>query len=234
MADYLFEPAIVGLPIVGSPQLFPARRLWCVGRNYADHAREMGADPQREAPFFFAKPADALVPGGGALPYPPGTADFQHEVELVVAIGRGGADIPSDTAESHVFGYAVGIDLTRRDLQLAAKRKGLPWEMGKAFDRSAPVSPLVPAQAIGHPRRGILSLAVNGQQRQRGDLADMILGVPLLIAELSRWVALVPGDLIFTGTPAGVGPLVVGDRVSASIEGVGEVGIEIVAPTGVD
>ncbi len=234
MADYLFEPAIVGLPIAGSPQLFPARRLWCVGRNYADHAREMGADPQREAPFFFAKPADALVPGGGALPYPPGTADFQHEVELVVAIGRGGTAIPPDAADSHVFGYAVGIDLTRRDLQLAAKRKGLPWEMGKAFDRSAPVSPLVPAQAIGHPRRGILSLAVNGQQRQRGDLADMILGVPLLIAELSRWVALAPGDLIFTGTPAGVGPLVVGDRVSASIEGVGEVGIEIVAPTGED
>jgi fumarylpyruvate hydrolase len=128
----------------------------------------------------------------------------------------------------------VGIDLTRRDVQLAAKRKGQPWEMGKAFDRSAPVSPLVPVQAIGHPRRGILSLAVNGQQRQRGDLADMILGVPLLIAELSRWVALAPGDLIFTGTPAGVGPLVVGDRVSASIEGVGEVGIEIVAPTGED
>jgi fumarylpyruvate hydrolase len=234
MKDYLFEPMVMALPISGSSLLFPVRRLWCVGRNYADHAREMGADPQREAPFFFAKPADALVPGGGPVPYPPGTADLQHEVELVAAIGRSGAAIARDRAGDHVFGYAVGIDLTRRDVQAAARRKGQPWEMGKAFDRSAPISPLAPATAVGHPRRGMLRLAVNGVERQRGDLADMILPVPDLIAELSRWVAMAPGDLIFTGTPAGVGPLAVGDRVSAAIEGVGELQIVIVAPGGGD
>lgn len=229
MSEYLFEPTVVSLPIAGTPLRFPVRRVWCVGRNYADHAREMGADPRREAPFFFAKPADALVPGGGALPYPPGTSDLQHEVELVLAIGRGGARIAPEGALEHVFGYAVGIDLTRRDLQSAAKARGQPWEMGKAFDRAAPISRLVSAQAVGHPRRAVVRLTVNGVERQRGDLADMILSPPELIAELSKLVELAPGDIVFTGTPAGVGSLSVGDRVWAGIEAIGELEIAIVA-----
>jgi fumarylpyruvate hydrolase len=170
------------------------------------------------------------VPEGGALPYPPGTSDFQHEVELVLAIGRGGAAIAPERALEHVFGYGVGIDLTRRDLQSAAKARGQPWEMGKAFDRAAPVSRLVPALSVGHPRRGAIRLAVNGVERQRGDLADMILPPSELIAKLSHLVELAPGDIVFTGTPAGVGPLVVGDRAWAGIETVGELDIVIVSP----
>lgn len=230
MNRYLFEPTVMSLPIDGSASRFPVRRVWCVGRNYADHAREMGADPRREAPFFFAKPADALVPEGGALPYPPGTSDLQHEVELVLAIGCGGAAIAADRALDHVLGYAVGIDLTRRDLQRTAKARGQPWEMGKAFDRSAPISRLVPVQAVGHPRCGTVRLTVNGVERQRGDLADMILPPAELIAGLSRLVELAPGDIVFTGTPAGVGPLVIGDRAWAGIEGIGELAITVVSP----
>ena len=227
---YLFEPVIPALPIAGHDALFPVRRIWCVGRNYADHAREMGADPQREPPFYFAKPADALVPGGGALAYPPRTDDLQHEVELVVALGCGGANIAPEAALEHIFGYAVGLDLTRRDLQAGAKQKGQPWEMGKAFDRSAPISVLQPAAIVGHPRRGAIRLAVNGVERQRADLADMIWTVPEIVANLSALIAMAPGDLIFTGTPAGVGALAAGDRVDASIVGVGELVVSIVAP----
>ena len=226
--NYLFQPVIPALPVAAHDDLFPVRRIWCVGRNYAEHAIEMGADARREPPFFFAKPADAVVPGGGAVAYPPRTSDLQHEVELVVAIGRGGTDIPATAALEHVFAYAVGLDLTRRDLQAAAKRKGHPWEMGKAFDQSAPVSTLAAAAIIGHPARGVIRLAVNGVERQRGDIAAMIWLVPEIIANLSSQVALAPGDLIFTGTPAGVGPLVAGDRVEAAVESVGELFVSIV------
>lgn len=226
--NYLFPPSVPAVPIAGRDVLFPVQRIWCVGRNYADHAREVGADPEREPPFFFAKPAQAIVPGGGAVPYPPGTENLQHEIELVVAISKGGANIAVADAPSHVFGYAVGLDLTRRDLQAAAKQKGHPWEMGKGFDHSAPISAIVDARSIGHPNRGAIRLAVNGTKRQSGDLSEMIWSVPEVIAELSRLVALAAGDLLFTGTPAGVGRLVPGDRVSGSIEHIGALEVEIV------
>jgi len=203
--------------------LFPVRRIWCVGRNYADHAREMGHDPDREPPFFFAKPADAIVPSGATIPYPPATEDLHHEIELVVAIGRGGADIAAADALGHVWGYAVGLDMTRRDLQAAAKKLQRPWEMGKAFDRSAPIGALAPAARIGHPARGAIGLRVNGVVRQAGDLAQQIWTVAETIAHLSRLVALAPGDLIMTGTPAGVGAVAPGDVLEGWIEGVGEV-----------
>lgn len=227
---FAFETDRPCVAIDGSDRRFPVRRIWCVGRNYADHAREMGADPLREPPFFFAKPGDAIVPGGGPVAYPPRTRKLQHEVELVVAIGRGGTDIAVASAPLHVFGYAVGIDLTRRDLQAAARDKGQPWEMGKAFDQSAPISALRAAALIGHPRRGSIRLAVAGVERQHGDLADMIWSVAEVVANLSTYVALAPGDLIFTGTPAGVGTLVVGDTVDCAIDGVGELAVTIVAP----
>ncbi|MEG3176713.1 fumarylacetoacetate hydrolase family protein [Sphingomonas sp. RB3P16] len=202
-------------------QVFPVRRIFCVGRNYADHAREMGSDPDREAPFFFTKPADAVVVSGQPIPYPPRTKDLHHEVELVVAIGTGGADIPPARALEHVWGYAVGIDLTRRDLQAAAKAQRRPWDMAKGFDASAVVGDVASAAVIGHPAAGSIDLSVNGYIRQSSDLAEMIWSVPDLVAELSGFVTLHPGDLIFTGTPAGVGPLEVGDRVRAAIAGVG-------------
>lgn len=230
MKEYLFEPTVASLSIVGSATGFPVRRIWCVGRNYAEHAREMGADPQTQAPCFFAKPADALVPGGGSVPYPPATADLHHEVELVAAIGRSGFMIAAENALEHVVGYGVGIDLTRRDLQLEAKRQGQPWELGKAFDNAAPVSALALAASIGHPRRGALRLSVNGVERQRGDLSDMVLPLPALIARLSQYVELAAGDILFTGTPAGVGTLVAGDAVHASIDGVGELEIVLAPP----
>jgi fumarylpyruvate hydrolase len=228
---YLFEPpAVPTLDIAGSESLFPVRRIYCVGRNYAEHAREMGAEPSREPPFFFAKPADAVVRGGGAVPYPPCTLDLQHEVELVVALDRGGTDIPQARALDCVFGYVVGLDLTRRDLQAQAKRNGQPWDMAKGFDHSAPLGSILPVSAGGHPVSGAIVLEVNGSQRQKGDLRDMSWSVAQIIERLSRCVALAAGDLIFTGTPAGVGPLRVGDRVSARIEGVGELDVTIVAP----
>jgi fumarylpyruvate hydrolase len=207
--------------VAGSDAGFPVRRVYCVGRNYADHAREMGSSG-REAPFFFAKPADAVVAVAasdeGRVPYPPRTANLHHEVELVVAIGRAGSDIAVADACRHVFGYAVGVDLTRRDLQADLKQKGQPWEMAKAFDHSAPMGPIRVADACDHPAAGTIALTVNGVERQRGDLNDMIWSVPEVIAELSTYVELRPGDLIFTGTPAGVGPLERGDRVVADID----------------
>lgn len=224
---YLFPPAPhVAIPVVGSDALFPVRRVYCVGRNYAEHAAEMGAD-RREPPFFFSKPADALVPGGGDVPYPPATANLQHEVELVVALQRGGADIAVADALDCVFGYAVGIDLTRRDLQTRAKEKGHPWDMGKGFDHSAPLSALRPAAQIGHPVTGGIGLRVNGQTRQRGDLAQMTWPVAEVIAHLSRMVELAPGDLIFTGTPAGVSTVVRGDLIECAVDAVGELSITL-------
>lgn len=215
------------LPITGSEARFPVRRIYCVGRNYAEHAREMGGNPEREPPFFFMKPADAVVTDG-RMDYPPKTADLQHEVELVVALARGGRDIPADTALDCVFGYAVGLDMTRRDIQGELKAKGRSWEMGKAFDQSAPISPIVPASRIGHPQRGAITLAVNSQPRQHGDLADMIWPVADIIANLSGYVTLLPGDLIFTGTPAGVGKVERGDRLEGAVEGVGSLSVTII------
>jgi fumarylpyruvate hydrolase len=229
MSEYVIAlPAIPALPIAGSSELFPVRRVYCVGRNYGDHAREMGADPDREPPFFFSKPADAVFsPTDGSVPFPPQTADLQHEVELVVALGSGGADIPPEDALSHVWGYTVGVDLTRRDLQAVAKELRRPWDLSKGFDASGPAGALVPASAIGHPDHGAIWLAVNGTERQRGDLADQLWPVAGIIAELSKSVTLVAGDVIFTGTPAGVGTIVAGDRITAGIDGVGELAFSL-------
>ncbi|MBI3140820.1 MAG: fumarylacetoacetate hydrolase family protein [Rhodocyclales bacterium] len=217
-----------GVPVAGTAAPFPVRRIYCVGRNYADHAREMGGDPNREPPFFFMKPADAVVPLGGAVRYPPKTGDLQYEIELVAAIGRDGADIPVAAALDHVFGYAVGLDLTRRDLQAQLKAQGRPWEMGKAFDQSAPVAAIHPAVRVGHPGRGAIWLRVNAAERQRGDLSAMIWSVAEVIANLSQYVTLRAGDLVFTGTPAGVGPVRPGDVLSGGIEGLGELSVTIV------
>lgn len=228
MAFVIPTPPRPALSVVGAEALFPVRRIHCVGRNYADHAREMGGDPSREPPFFFGKPSDTVVPGGGRIAYPPLTANLHHEVELVVALGGGGRDIPAERALDCVFGYAVGIDLTRRDLQARFKDKGQPWEMAKGFDQSAPVSALAPAARIGHPGSGAIWLAVNGVERQRGDLSQLTWSVAEVIAHLSTFVALAPGDLIFTGTPAGVGAIVPGDLVRCGIDGVGELEIRLV------
>jgi fumarylpyruvate hydrolase len=213
-------PAVPALAVDGTDQMFPLRRVFCVGRNYAAHAREMGADPNREPPFFFTKPADAVVPASGTLPYPSSTRELHHEVELVVALKGGGTDIDPAQAMDLVWGYGVGLDLTRRDLQAVAKKDGRPWDMAKGFDASAPCSPLVPAERTGHPQKARIWLEVNGQLKQEGNLNEMIWPVPDVIAALSRLVALAPGDLIFTGTPAGVAALNPGDRVRGGVDGV--------------
>ena len=223
MSDFVIAPPPQPFVPVAGGGKFPVRRVFCVGRNYADHAREMGHDPEREPPFFFTKPADALVIGGATTPYPPATADLHHEIELVVAIGTEGADIDAARALDHVWGYAAGIDLTRRDLQAVAKKLARPWDMAKAFDHSAPIGELAPASRIGHPTKGRIALTVNGAPRQTADLAEMIWSVPESVAYLSTLVTLMPGDLIFTGTPAGVAAIVRGDRLEGSIEGVGTV-----------
>ena len=220
--DYAFAPpAPPSLPILGSPARFPLRRILCVGRNYAEHAREMGHDPDREPPFFFDKPADALVIGGADIPYPPLTAQLEHEAELVACLGGGGRDIPADQALDLVFGYAIGNDLTRRDVQAVAKKLGRPWTLAKGFDASAVCGPVHPVATVGHLPQGRIALAVNGVERQTGDLAQMIWPLADVIAALSREVTLCPGDLIYTGTPAGVGRLVPGDRVTITIAGLG-------------
>ncbi|WP_022907590.1 fumarylacetoacetate hydrolase family protein [Curtobacterium sp. B18] len=206
---------------------FPVRRVFCVGRNYAAHAREMGHDPDREPPFFFTKPADAVVTDGADTPYPSVTRQLEHEVELVVAIGRGGSDIPVDAALDHVWGYAVGIDLTRRDLQAEAKRLGRPWDTAKGFDASAPVGTITPAADVD-PTSGTVEFRVHGDVRQTGDLADQIWSVAETVAELSRFVTLAPGDLLFTGTPDGVGVVDRGDLLEGTIGGVGSVRTVIV------
>lgn len=227
--QYLFPPQpVVSLPVEASALRFPVHRVFCVGRNYVAHGIEMGGDPSREPPFFFEKSAEDIVEPGSDAAYPPLTSDLHHEVELVVAIGRGGRDIDVSTALDHVYGYAVGLDLTRRDVQAEAKRMSRPWTTAKAFAGSAPVSAIHPAERIGHPASGRIKAEVDGEPRQNGDLADMIWPVPDIVAYLSRWYALVPGDLIFTGTPAGVGGLVRGNRITASIEGVGTLEARIV------
>ncbi len=215
-------PAPATVAIKGSDARFPVHRIYCVGQNYAAHAREMGADPEREAPCFFSKPADALVPNGVAIPYPSRTANLHHEIELVVAIGKAGRNIAVAEAEAHVFGYAVGNDLTRRDLQHAAKEKGRPWDTAKGFDRSAPITDLFPVDRYGHPRRGEIRLEVDGAVRQQADIADMTWSVPEIVAELSTFFELQPGDLVFTGTPAGVGPVEPGQVMVGYIAGLEE------------
>lgn len=224
--NYAIEfPGTPTLPVVESNKAFPVGRIYCVGRNYAEHAREMGHDPDREPPFFFMKPADAIVQNGATIPYPQMTKDLHHEIELIVAIGKGGSNIPVDKALDHVFGYGVGLDMTRRDLQGEAKKMGRPWEMGKAFDNSAPCTALKTVAMVGHPSKGAIWLKVNGQFKQKGDLSEMIWNVPETIAYLSNLITLRPGDIIMSGTPAGVGPVQRGDRLEGHVEGVGDLTI---------
>lgn len=210
------------LPVAESTQVFPVGRIYCVGRNYAEHAREMGHDPDREPPFFFMKPADAIVQNGVAIPYPQVTKDLHHEIEMIVAIGKDGANIPVEKALDHVFGYGVGLDMTRRDLQGEAKKMGRPWEMGKAFDNSAPCTALKTVAMVGHPAKGAIWLKVNGKVTQKGDLAEMIWNVPETIAYLSNLITLRAGDVIMSGTPAGVGPVKAGDKLEGHVDGVGD------------
>ncbi|WP_336490564.1 fumarylacetoacetate hydrolase family protein [Methylobacterium nigriterrae] len=231
MLSVIPNPPRVALPIVGSDDLFPVRRVYCVGRNYAAHAREMGADPEREPPFFFMKPADALQIAGGPdpvpHPYPPRTQNYHFEVEMVAALGRGGRDIAVERALDHVYGYAVGLDMTRRDLQDDAKALRRPWDLGKAADASAPIGPLHRAAVIGHPDRGMIGLSVDGAPRQSGDLSEMIWSVAEQVAYLSAYFELQPGDLLFTGTPSGVGPVRRGETMVASVEGLGEIALAV-------
>jgi fumarylpyruvate hydrolase len=217
---HVFElPERPAVPIAGSDATFPVRRIFCIGRNYAAHAREMGKDPDREPPFFFAKFPDAVVPRGGAIPYPPETSNYHYEAELVVAIGKEGAAISNAAALDLVFGYAVGLDMTRRDLQLEARDKGRPWDTGKNFDFSAPIGPIRPVEKGGHVSSGRICLTVNGVTKQDGDIADMIWDCAETIAYISRFDRFMPGDLIYTGTPAGVGPVKPGDVVEVAIAG---------------
>jgi fumarylpyruvate hydrolase len=222
-------PPRATIAVTGTDKTFPVRRIWCVGRNYEEHIREMGQDV-REPPFFFSKPADAIAPDGGTVPYPPLTKDMHHEVELVVALKSGGRNIKLERALDCVFGYGVGIDLTRRDLQIASRDMKRPWEIGKAFDASAPCGPLQPAAKIGHPSKGRIALRVNGKVRQDGDLAQMIWNVPEVIAKLSEMVELAAGDVIMTGTPSGVAATVVGDKLECEIAGVGQLTVTIGKP----
>ncbi len=225
---FVFPPAEVPrVAVAGTNDWFPVRRIYCVGRNYADHAREMGANPEREPPFFFAKPPDAVVATGSTIAYSLATRNLHHEIELVVAVGRKGVNLERDAALECVYGYAVGIDLTRRDLQLAARETGRPWEAGKAFDQSAPIGVLRRSTEIGHPVSGAIWLKVNEQMRQSADIAQLIWPVRDVLVHLSRLFVLEPGDLIYTGTPAGVGPVAPGDRLTGGITGVGEISLTI-------
>jgi fumarylpyruvate hydrolase len=221
----VIPPTTTTVPVEDIDAVFPVCRVFCVGRNYSEHAVEMGHDPEREPPFFFMKPAGAVVPTGSTLPFPSATEELHHEIELVVALQRGGEGITSDDALSHVFGYAVGLDMTRRDLQAQAKKAGRPWDMAKGFDRSAPMSHLRPASVIGHPSEGAIYLRINGEPRQEGDLSQQIWKVPETIAYLSTLVELQPGDLIMTGTPKGVGRVEPGDHLEGHIDRVGDLTI---------
>jgi len=226
--NYVIQPApIATLPVVGTDQVFPIRRVYCVGRNYAEHAIEMGHDPNREPPFFFQKNPDNVTTDG-TFPYPAKSSDVHHEIELVVALAKGGDNIPAEKALDCVWGYAVGLDMTRRDLQGEAKKMGRPWEVGKAFEASAPCGPLVPASKIGHPSKGAVWVDVNGQRRQTGDLSQLIWNIPETIAYLSGLFTLAAGDLIMTGTPAGVAAVKKGDVMKGGVEGVGEIEIRVV------
>jgi fumarylpyruvate hydrolase len=226
---YVITPELIpALPILGTADMFPVNRIFCVGRNYADHAREMGHDPDREPPFFFLKPGQALLPEGRDFPYPSSSHDVHYEFELVAAIGKGGTDIRVEGALNHVYGYAVGLDMTRRDLQLQAQKMARPWDAGKAFDFSAPCSAVAPVSKIGHPKKGPIWLERNGKRVQSSDLSALIWNVPEIIAQLSKLFRLTPGDLVFTGTPAGVGPVQRGDVLHGFVERVGELTVRVV------
>ncbi len=227
MNKYFFESVQASVSVAGSDRLFPVHRIYCVGRNYAAHAREMGADPDREPPFYFMKPADAVARNGGTIPYPPRTKKLHYEIELAVAVGKAGKDIKPSRAQDHIFGYAVGIDLTRRDLQDVAKEKRRPWDTGKSFEGAAPITAIHEVDQLGHPAAGRIWLAVNGEIQQDGDIRDMIWNVAEIIAELSSLFTLAPGDLIYTGTPAGVGAVIRGDHITGGIDGVDEIEIRI-------
>lgn len=228
MSQYVFPPhPVPAVAVRGEQALFPVRRIFCVGRNYAAHTREMGGDPTREEPFYFTKPADAVVPSGATIPYPPGTENFHHEMELVIALGAPAFRIAPEQALEVVFGYACGLDMTRRDLQLQSRDKGRPWDFGKAFDNSAVMSEIVKKAEVASVAKGRIQLAVNGAVKQSSDLADMIWAVPEIIAHLSRYYHLKPGDLIYTGTPEGVGPVKPGDRLDGFIDGIGEIRLAI-------
>ncbi|MEW6257556.1 MAG: fumarylacetoacetate hydrolase family protein [Pseudomonadota bacterium] len=229
---FVVPPQVHALPVAGSDALFAVRRIYCVGRNYLDHIREMKEADERDPPFFFQKPTDALVQDGATVPYPPYTDDYQHEIELVVAIGQTGRDVPVARALDLVFGYGVGLEMTRRDRQREARDRAWPWEMGKSFDQSAPCGPLHPVESVGHPQAGAITLAVNGIERQRGDLSQLIWSVAEIIANLSAQYELKPGDLIFTGTPAGVGPLQPGDVLEGAIAGLGTLVLTVGAKSG--
>ena len=225
----LFDLTLPTIPIVDEPKRFPVRHIYCVGRNYADHAREMGGDASKEPPFFFTKFADAIVPGGGEVRYPLSTENYQHEIELVVAVGKPGVKIKPENALSYVFGYAIGLDMTRRDLQIEMREKKRPWDIGKSFSQAAPIGPIHPVDTVGHPQHGKIWLEVNGVRRQEGDLAEMIWDVPHTLSFLSQYYELLPGDLVFTGTPSGVGAVHVGDRLTGGIDGLGELSVVIIA-----
>jgi fumarylpyruvate hydrolase len=228
MSFVIEPPPQPSVAVKGSAARFPVRRIFCVGRNYADHVREMGADPRSDPPIFFTKPADAVCDAGSSIRYPLNTANLHHEVELVAAIGRGGAAMSEDEAASRIWGFGVGVDLTRRDRQGEAKQAGAPWDIAKAFDFSAPVGPLTPISASGPPRSGRIWLTVNGEVRQDADLAEMIWSVAEIVAAASRSWELRPGDLIFTGTPAGVGPLQPGDRVTCGVAGFEDLSFSVI------
>ena len=229
MSDYVFKPnAPASLPVQGLDARFPVRRVYCVGRNYAAHTIEMGGDPDRELPFFFQKNPDNLITGGADFPYPDKSNDVHHEIEMLVALHKGGKNIPLESARDHVWGYGVSLDMTRRDLQGECKKAGRPWEIGKAFDDSAPSSELVPAAEIGHPSDGAIWLKVNGEVRQTGDLNHMIWKVPEMISYLSGLFTLAPGDVILSGTPSGVGPVVRGDVLHGHVDGVGDLHCKVV------
>lgn len=215
----LFDPQPPVIAQTSTGEGFPVRRVFCIGRNYAAHAREMGMDPDREPPFFFTKWAEAVVPSGTTVPYPQATTDFHYEAELVVAIGKGGRAIDAAAALSHVWGYAAGLDMTRRDLQSEARKQGRPWDVAKNVEQSAPLGLIHPASEVGHPDRGAIRLTVDGVTKQDGDLSELIWSVSEVIAHISRFYRLEPGDLIYTGTPAGVGPVAEGERIAVSIAG---------------
>jgi len=233
MSYVITAPAPASIPVAGSNDLFPVRRVYCVGRNYAAHAREMGFDPDREPPFFFCKPADAIVPVAEGsileLPYPSETSNYHYEIELVAAIGKGGSNIPVEQALEHVWGYAVGLDMTRRDLQMKMREAGRPWELGKAFDASGPIAPLHPASKTGDIHHANIWLTVNDETKQQSSVDKLIWSVAETIAYLSRYFRLEAGDLIYTGTPEGVGPVVAGDLMQGGVDGLGTIQVKVTA-----